>query len=723
MARLFLVLLALTAGLGLGTTVVHAEDPKQPNVLWLSFEDISPDLGCYGDPYAKTPLFDSLASQGVRYTNAFAHAGVCAPARSGIITGMYPTAIGTHNMRCSGIPQPGVRCFTDYLRAAGYYCTNNSKTDYQFSPPQSAWDESSNKAHWRNRPEKDMPFFAIFNFTSTHESQIRNEGRHRQNQQKLSKDELHDPALAVVPPYYPDTEVVRRDLANYADNITAAEAEMQKILDQLEEDGLAEDTIIWIWGDHGRGLPRGKRWVYDSGTRVPLIVIVPEKWRSLASPKDESAVAPGTVTDRLVAFVDFAPTMLSLCGVEIPEILQGHAFLGKQEAEPREYVYAARDRMDERYDLIRSVRDKRYRYIRNFLPSVTYGQDINYMNQMPTMKEIRRLGAEGKLSGAEAQYLRPTKAVEELYDTQLDPHEIHNLADNPAYREKLLAMRAECEAWMERIGDIGLIPESVYEALERPDGAKFVVETPYVAKLKPADDGKTQVTLGCDTPGATIEYRVNQKGRWQPYASPITVPNDVELHLRACRIGFRNSDVARGDAQHARPDPLSDSKQKKEPAHWREVVDSSGLLPQLAALKKLDLVPFAEAKPTYERALSDKNGVVRYWALHSLITRSESDELDDSLAPIVEDLAKSDPTPIVRITAAKALCEAGQTELGRKVLEEMLNNNSDTVQLAALLAIDDLGQQAEPLVPAVREALKKPGEYTKRVSEHILEKF
>jgi uncharacterized sulfatase len=723
MARLILVLVGLAFASLVGTTPLHAEDPKQPNVLWLSFEDISPDWGCYGDPYAKTPLIDSLAAQGVRYTNAFAHAGVCAPARSGLITGMYPTAIGSHNMRCSGIPQSGVRCFTDYLRAAGYYCTNNSKTDYQFSPPQSAWDETSNKAHFRNRPDKDMPFFAIFNFTSTHESQIRNEGRIRQNQQKLSKDQLHDPALAVVPPYYPDTPVVRRDLANYADNITAAEAEMKRVLDQLEEDGLTEDTIIWIWGDHGRGLPRGKRWVYDSGTRVPLIVIVPEKWRSVASPKDESAVAPGTVSDRLVAFVDFAPTMLSLCGVEIPQILQGHAFLGKQEAEPRDYVYAARDRMDERYDLIRSVRDKRYRYIRNFLPSVTYGQDINYMNQMPTMKEIRRLGAAGKLSGAEAHYLRPTKAVEELYDTQLDPHEIHNLADNPAYREKLLAMRAECEAWMERIGDIGLIPESEYEALEQPAGAKFVVQNPYVQEVKPAEDGQTQVTLACDTPGATIEYRVNQKGRWQPYPGPITVPSDAELQLRACRIGFRNSPVASADAQHVRPDRGDDSEQKNQPPHWREVVDTSGMLPKLAALKKLDLVSFADAKPAYERALSDENGVARYWALHSLVTRSEGDELDDSFAPIVQDLAKSDPTPIVRITAAKALCESGQTELGHEVLKEMLDNKSETVLLATLLAIDDLGQQAEPLVPAVREAMKRTGEYTKRVSEHILEKF
>ncbi|MGD8499628.1 MAG: sulfatase, partial [Phycisphaerales bacterium] len=255
-----------------------AETPKaqQPNILWVSTEDISPDLGCYGDSYAVTPNIDKLAAQGVRYNNVYSHSGVCAPTRSGIITGMYPTTVGTHHMRCKGVPPAYVKCISEYLRAAGYYCTNNVKTDYQFDPPASAWDENSRKAHWRNRG-KNQPFFAIFNFTTSHESQIRNRSEGMLKRLAgLTPDEKHDPAKAVLPPYYPDTPAVRKDWAQYYDVITLMDKQVADVLKQLEEDGLAEDTIVWFWGDHGRGLPRGKRWIYDSGLRIPLIIRVPE---------------------------------------------------------------------------------------------------------------------------------------------------------------------------------------------------------------------------------------------------------------------------------------------------------------------------------------------------------------------------------------------------------------------------------------------------------------
>ena len=222
---------------------------KRLNVLWISCEDISPDLGCYGDDYADTPNLDCLASQGCRYSNAFVPYPVCAPTRSAVITAMYPSTIGTMHMRTrlkgyDAVPPPYVKCFTEYLRAAGYYCTNKSKTDYQFSAPFTAWDESHNRAHWRNRPAK-MPFFSVFNLTSTHESRCwPREG------EKL----IHDPAKVVVPPYYPDTPVVRENLARYYDNITKMDGQVGEILEQLDEDGLAEQTVVFFWSDHGRGL-------------------------------------------------------------------------------------------------------------------------------------------------------------------------------------------------------------------------------------------------------------------------------------------------------------------------------------------------------------------------------------------------------------------------------------------------------------------------------------
>ncbi len=241
---------------------------------------------------------------------------------------MYPISIGTQHMRCKGIPPAEVCCFSEYLRGAGYYCTNNSKTDYQFDAPPTAWDASHGKADWQKRSE-GQPFFAVINLTTSHESQIRDQRKlTKELVAKLSAEERHDPDIAPLPSYYPDTPLVRRDWANYHDNITAMDQQVAEILEQLDKDGLAEETIVWFWGDHGRGLPRGKRWIYDSGLQIPLIIRVPEKWRGQVLPGAEELLAPGTVNDELVAFVDFAPTMLSLAGIEIPKHIQGQAFLG-----------------------------------------------------------------------------------------------------------------------------------------------------------------------------------------------------------------------------------------------------------------------------------------------------------------------------------------------------------------------------------------------------------
>lgn len=523
--------------------------PSRPNILWISAEDISPDLGCYGDAYSITPTLDRLAGEGARYVNAFSSAPVCAPSRSAIITGMYPTAIGSMHMRSKAVPPAGVKAFTEYLRAEGYYCTNNSKTDYNFEappsnrPPDTVWDESSARAHWRNRPDRETPFFAVFNLTVTHESQIRvDREQYAKNTAELRPEQRHDPARAKLPPYYPDTPPVRRDWATYYDNITAMDYQVARILRQLDEDGLAANTIVFFWGDHGRGLPRAKRWVYDSGIRVPLIVRWPGK------------IKPGTVDDRLVSLIDLGPTVLSIAGAGIPGHMQGRAFLGDKQAVPRSYVYAHRDRMDESYDMMRSVSDKRYHYIRNFFPGRPYAQHIEYMEQMPTMQEMRRLYKThmdalspdyGRaMTPVQLLFFRPEKPPEELYDVTVDPHEIDNLAGRPEFEETLTRMRQALDEWMKQTKDLGLVPETELREKMRPGGVWARVEKP-VAAIKSASADTITLLLASPTEGASIVWTVDEERnpRWKLYSREITVKKGDILRARACRLGWLDSDV------------------------------------------------------------------------------------------------------------------------------------------------------------------------------------
>ncbi|MEC5127512.1 sulfatase-like hydrolase/transferase [Verrucomicrobiales bacterium BCK34] len=434
-----------------------------PNILWLSCEDISAHLGCYGDPYAKTPNLDTLAAEGTRFTNVFTSAGVCAPCRSGIITGMYQNSIGTHHMRCDATLPDWLKPFPLYLRDAGYYCTNNSKTDYQFSKPKGGeiWDNSSGKAHWNNR-KAGQPFFAVFNFTGCHESGIENESKYRSVTKNLTPDQRQDPnAFENIPPYYPDTPVVREDWKRNYELITAMDAWAGERIQEVKDAGEWENTIVIYWSDHGVGLPRAKRWLYDSGTHVPYIAHVPEKFQDLVDFK------PGTVDDRLINSVDFGATVLDLAGLPIPDYMHGRSH-AKNDT-PREFVYGARDRMDERYDIIRAVRDKRFRYIRNFEPLKPYYQYMNTPEKGATMMEIRKAEEAGTVSGVVAQFSAESKPVHELYDLENDPHEINNLADSPGHAAKLAEMIEALTAWQLEIGDLGLMPES--EITERVKNA------------------------------------------------------------------------------------------------------------------------------------------------------------------------------------------------------------------------------------------------------------
>ena len=439
-----------------------ASADQRPNILWITCEDICPNLGCYGDTYARTPALDQLASQGVRYTNAYGITGVCSPNRSCLITGVYPSTLGSHNMRCTTRLPDTIQCFSEYLRGAGYYCTNNVKTDYNFAVPKTAWDENSNKAHWRKR-QPGQPFFSVFNFTVCHEGQIRqSDASFAKNTARLTPEQRHDPAGVAVPPFHPDTPEVRQDWARYHDLITAMDYQAGGVLRQLEQDGLADDTIVFFFGDNGAGMPGCKKWVWESGLHVPLIVRFPAKYQSWAPGE------AGGTCDRLVSFVDFAPTVLSLAGVEIPPHMQGHAFLGPKSEQPREYIYAIRDRMAERFDTVRVVRDKQFQYLRNFQPHRSWSQFTSYTEEMPTMKVWRAMAEAGQLNAVQARYFQPNKPVEELYDTQADPHQVNNLADDPSYSKVLDRMRRECRDWMLRTHDLGLLSE--YELEQRSAG-------------------------------------------------------------------------------------------------------------------------------------------------------------------------------------------------------------------------------------------------------------
>ncbi len=516
----------------LATLSIHAAAgaDDRPNILWISCEDISPNLGCYGDRHAITPNLDQLAAEGVRFDRAFTTAGVCAVVRSGIITGMYPPAIGSQHMRSRIIPPPNVKAFPELLRAAGYFCTNRSKTDYQFESTPSIWDRQG-KQHddWRERSEPDQPFFSVINLTVSHESQVRHsEEVHANVIQQIGKENQRDPnALGdAIPAYLPNTPAVRKNWAWYHDNITLMDKMSGEILQRLDEDGLADNTLVVFWSDHGMGLPRGKRWIYDTGTLVPVIIRWPGK------------LEPDTTRGDLVSVLDLPPTMLRAAGVDVPSYMQGRVILGDSAAAEPSYLFFHRDRMDEVYELQRAARDRRWKYIRNFEPEKTYAQRLDYMDAMPAMKEWRRLAAAEKLVGGQKNWFAVPKPIEELYDTEKDPWELDNLAELPQYAQRLARMREATENWQQQIGDTGLVPEAVLMEEMKPGGKVPVTEPPTIATVG------GRVTLACKTDGSSIVYQTkanDQWGDWKLYTKSFRYQGT--LRAQASRLGFRNSEM------------------------------------------------------------------------------------------------------------------------------------------------------------------------------------
>lgn len=426
----------------------HAQE--RPNILWLTSEDNGPELGCYGDSYANTPHIDALAERGVRFLHCWSNAPVCAPARTTLIAGVYPVSTGAQHMRSEAPFPPGLRTYPEALRAAGYYCVNPGKTDYNYAGlDKRIWDEPVPVARLAEMAAAGRPFMAVYNSTASHESQIR----------KRPHLAVHDPAGVRIPAYHPDTLESRQDWAQYYDKVSEMDVETGTRLREFEELGLLDSTIVFYFGDHGPGMPRSKRWPYNSGLRVPLIVFVPERFRDLAP----DGYAPGGASRRLVGFVDFAPTVLSIAGVKPPDAMQGHAFMGAHPAPEQPYLYGFRGRMDERYDLVRTVRDERYQYIRNYNPHEIYGQFVSYMFETPTTRSWRELFDAGALDEAQSAFWR-RKPAEELYDLHTDPDEVRNLAESPEHRAVVERLRAEERSWILRVRDLGFLPEGEIHA-------------------------------------------------------------------------------------------------------------------------------------------------------------------------------------------------------------------------------------------------------------------
>lgn len=442
------LLLAVLAALAAGPRLAATD---RPNIILIGAEDISPSLGCYADPDAITPNLDKFAAQGARFTRCFTHAPVCAPSRSGLITGVYPTTLGSHHMRSKLTKAPPT--YVEYLRKAGYFVAwpgaGLGKTDFNFDVPK-GWVDST--ADWTRNPDvlpKDRPWFAYVNYTMTHESQVRAaQAQYEKTTARLKPGERRDRSKVKLPPYYPDTPAVRECVGKYHDNITALDYVIGDLMKMIDGQTWADNTVVIFFGDHGWGLPRGKRWPYDSGTRVPLLV----RW--------PGQVKPGTVRDDLTCFLDVAPTLLALAGADAPPQMQGRVFLGSKAQPAPKYVFSCRDRMDEVPDRIRSVRGERFRYVRNFHPELPYMQWLNYLDEMPIQKDWRRQAFDGKLNPTQMLFWSRTKPKEELYDLEADPYEVKNLAASPEHAAVLTEMRAALDKWIVDTKDLGEVPET-----------------------------------------------------------------------------------------------------------------------------------------------------------------------------------------------------------------------------------------------------------------------
>ncbi|GAA2823382.1 sulfatase family protein [Kribbella solani] len=514
---------------------------SRPNVLWISTHDINPHLGCYagswpGAEQARTPRLDALAADGLRFDRAFSAAPVCGPSRSAIITGCFPPAIGTMHMRTRATPPPEVKLLPEYFRAAGYWTGNTAFTDFQLDVPDPVYDELGDHAHWRLRDDPEQPFFMAFHSLITHESQL-----YLSDEEFAAKTpDARRVEQVEVPPYHPDTEVYRKSWRRYLELISQLDHWAGGLLDQLDDDGIADNTIVVFWSDHGLGMPRGKRWATELGFREPLIMRWPAKIRA------------GSTYAEPVALMDLAPTMLALCGLEVPEHLHGEVIVDNagQPGRVSPYVVGARDRIGEAEDTSRTVRDRHFRYTRHLHPDRSSMAHTEYPDNLWTWKELRRLFAQearqqlafGVAPSILTELQRSIvaagkRAPEELYDVEADPHEELNLAGRPEYADVQQRLSDALDDWLDQVGDLGGRPEAELLAEWRPDGRRPCTETPEVEVRA----GLVAVT--CPTAGSIAGWSTRPPAAserdWQLYTDPF-IPSGP-IWIKSWRIGFEPS--------------------------------------------------------------------------------------------------------------------------------------------------------------------------------------
>jgi len=519
--------------LGLIPLALVAKD-KRPNILCITCEDISQRVHCFGDEVARTPNLDRMAEQGIRYTRMFTTIGVSSPSRASLITGMYPSPIGANYMRNQGnqkyLPEgitpyevvlpKGIKCYTEYIRQQGYFCTNNEKTDYQFVSPLTAWDECGKNAHWKHRP-KGKPFFSIFNLTVTHESQI---------WKRTDEPLAVDPDDINLPPYFPDDPIIRHDMAVLYSNIYEMDKQFQQLVEEVKAAGELDNTIIIWYSDNGGPMPREKRAIYESGMLVPFMIMYPDKYKA------------GEIEDRMCMFADIPATILSLLNIEPPKYMHGQAFLGNYKVnEERKYVYGARNRFDEQTDKQVCVRDKRYRLVRNYNLDQSNYRPNAFRLQMPMMRRMIELLERDSLNAAQMKWFASPRPKEEFYDVDVDPSEMHNLITNPKYKAKIIELRAALDNWLAEYNPHW--DESERQSLERmwPNGKQPELRDPICQK-----QGHRYVLSSPDE-GVSFAYQINGEGydkdHWFLYGEPIKLKKGDELSFVAVWAGKKNSKI------------------------------------------------------------------------------------------------------------------------------------------------------------------------------------
>ena len=534
------------------TTHATIANTERPNILLLVAEDMSALVGAFGDKVAQTPNIDKLAKIGIRYPNTFTTAGVCSPSRAALITGVHQIAMGGQHMRTATRPAGAYQCvppleikaFPELLRQAGYFTFNTAKQDYQFSGavpgsgPFTIWDEENNSNLWRNR-QKEQPFFGMMNFLETHESGVFTPLGHKPNSlmhfllqvfRKIGgvqgKVTTIDPTTVDLPPYYPNSPIIRQDIARHYENVAVMDALVGDIFNKLEQDDLLESTIIIWTTDHGDGLPRAKRELYDSGIKVPMVIYYPEAFR----PKGTQV---GTVDEQLISFVDLAPTILSLAKAPQPTYLQGQNFLASDTIN-RTYVFASRDRIDEINDRQRAARNHHFKYIRSWYPKQEGGHPLAFRDNMELMKELWALKATNQLNAEQLRWFQ-APGKERLFDLQLDPFELQDLSEDTTYQEDLTNMRQAMDEWLSRVEDWSNEPENDMVNRFQPNGKTLKTPIPEMKQV----NNLLEITA---VEGASIGYQI-EDSRWQLYHQPIEIPKAKTIKAKAVRYGWEESDI------------------------------------------------------------------------------------------------------------------------------------------------------------------------------------